>query len=201
MRSRRLFPAVLTLLIVAAMATPAALYAQPQPGPGDTIQWADWSAHYLKKLRDEGKPVFVFVTAQWDLQSIGNEEAALKHADTVKFFKEREIVALRIDTTSDDPAIKEFMSQHGKTAPPLAVYYPPKAKPVVLPDTLNGPKSVTTVIEKADKDAGVVIPQPTPPTPVDPQPTPPVDPQPTPPVDPQPTPPVDPQPTHPVDTQ
>ena len=53
-------------------------------------------------------------------------------------FAERKVVYLKGDWTHADPAISQFLHDHGRDGVPLYVFYPPKGRqPVVLPQVLT----------------------------------------------------------------
>ena len=92
----------------------------------------------LAQLRREGKPVFVYFTADWCLTCKVNEQAAINREDTARHFRAKGIVTLKGDFTRSDPDIARFLTQQGRSGVPLYLYYAPSAaEPEVLPQILT----------------------------------------------------------------
>jgi thiol:disulfide interchange protein len=96
-------------------------------------------------LRGEGRPVFVYFTADWCLTCKVNEKGALERAEVARAFKARNIAVLVGDWTRGDAAIGRFLSRQGRSGVPLYLFYPVKSTvPTVLPQLLT-PGSLTTL--------------------------------------------------------
>lgn len=91
----------------------------------------------LATLRAEGKPVFVYFTADWCVTCKINEAAGLEREGTAKLFADKGITVLRGDFTKRDPAIARFLSVHGAAGVPLYLYYPKVGEPQKLPQILT----------------------------------------------------------------
>jgi thiol:disulfide interchange protein len=91
----------------------------------------------LATLRAEGKPVFVYFTADWCVTCKINEAAVLEREETAKLFADKGITALRGDFTKRDPAIARFLSTHAAAGVPLYLYYPKGGEPQKLPQILT----------------------------------------------------------------
>jgi thiol:disulfide interchange protein DsbD len=92
----------------------------------------------LAALRAEGRPVFVNMTAAWCVTCLLNERVAIATAPVQSAFAAHDIAYLKGDWTRQDPAITDFLRNHGRDGVPLYVYYPPGgAAPVVLPQILT----------------------------------------------------------------
>jgi thiol:disulfide interchange protein DsbD len=67
-----------------------------------------------------------------------NERIALSSDTVKKAFADRNVAYLKGDWTRADPAISEFLRQHGRDGVPLYVLYPANGgAPVVLPQILT----------------------------------------------------------------
>ena len=91
----------------------------------------------LAALRAEGRPVFVYFTADWCLTCKVNEKAAIDRAETEAAFKAANVATLVGDWTNADATITRFLNAHGVSGVPLYLYYPkgggePKTLPQVL---------------------------------------------------------------------
>lgn len=98
-----------------------------------------WSAEALAEMRAAGQPVFVDVTADWCITCIANERTVL-HTDEVRAaFREAGVAYMVADWTNYDPAIADFLRQHGRNGIPLYVLYPadPDGEAQVLPQLLR----------------------------------------------------------------
>jgi len=98
----------------------------------------------LAQARASGKPVFVYMTADWCLTCKVNEGAAIERDETAAAFKQGGVVVLRGDWTRRDPAITRYLTAQGAAGVPLYIWYPPGGgAPQQLPqvltvDTLTG---------------------------------------------------------------
>lgn len=91
----------------------------------------------LAKLRAEGRPVFVYFTADWCVTCKINEAAVLETADTAKLFADNNVTVLRGDFTRRDPAIVRFLYQQQAVGVPLYIYYPKGVEGKKLPQLLT----------------------------------------------------------------
>jgi len=98
-----------------------------------------WSRETLHSLRASGTPVFVDVTADWCITCLANEQAVLFTDDMTAAFAEAGVTYMVADWTNYDPAIGEFVREHGRNGIPLYVMYPGdlQSEPVMLPQLLT----------------------------------------------------------------
>ena len=98
-----------------------------------------WSREALHSLRASGTPVFVDVTADWCITCLANEQAVLFTDDMTEAFAEAGVTYMVADWTNYDPAIGEFVREHGRNGIPLYVMYPGdlQSEPVMLPQLLT----------------------------------------------------------------
>ena len=101
----------------------------------------------LSKLRAEGKPVFVYFTADWCVTCKINEAAVLETADTAKLFADNNVAVLRGDFTRHDPAIARYLYQQQAVGVPLYLYFPKGAEGKKLPQLLTGATLTEAVAE------------------------------------------------------
>jgi len=98
----------------------------------------------LAELRKQGRPVFLYFTADWCLTCKVNEKAAIERSEVAKAFAEKKIVVMVGDWTRGDPAISRFLGQHGRSGVPFYLFYPagggePRELPQILtPGLLAG---------------------------------------------------------------
>lgn len=118
------------LLVLPAVTAPAAASAA-------VLGAEPFSEARLAALRAEGRPVFVYFTADWCVTCKVNEKAVLDREDVAAAFDEHDVAVLVGDWTNGDAAISRFLEKHGRSGVPLYLYYPP-GKPVqVLPQILT----------------------------------------------------------------
>jgi DsbC/DsbD-like thiol-disulfide interchange protein/cytochrome c biogenesis protein CcdA/thiol-disulfide isomerase/thioredoxin len=91
----------------------------------------------LASLRQQGKSVFVYFTADWCVTCKITEAAVLEREATAKLFKAKDIAVLRGDFTRRDPAIARFLASHGQAGVPLYLYYPKGREAKLLPQILT----------------------------------------------------------------
>ncbi|ACE85165.1 protein-disulfide reductase DsbD family protein [Cellvibrio japonicus] len=101
--------------------------------------WQAYSPELLQSLRDQGRPVFVNLTADWCLTCLANERVTLD-TDTVKtLFAEHQVAALKGDWTNTDPQITQLLQEYGRSGVPLYLWFPADrpGKADVLPQLLT----------------------------------------------------------------
>jgi len=114
-------------LIAAALAV-LALVVLPRPAPpaatSDSLLAArPFSEKALAEARAAGKPVFVWMTADWCLTCKVNEQVAIEREDTRAAFEKAGVVVLRGDWTRRDPEITRYLTAQGAAGVPLYVWY------------------------------------------------------------------------------
>ena len=130
-----LLPALAVLIAIEAV-WPIA----PASSAGRQLASADeaYSPARLDVLRREGRPVFVYLTADWCLTCKVNEAAAIDRAATRAAFAKRNVAVLRGDWTDGDRAVGALIESFGRAGVPLYIYYPAKGgEPRLLPQLLT----------------------------------------------------------------
>jgi thiol:disulfide interchange protein len=133
---------------LAALVIAAGLVAMVPRDPAVAAKLAAGSEKFsearLADLRKEGRPVFLYFTADWCLTCKVNEKAAIERSEVTKAFANKHVVTMVGDWTRGDPAISRFLSAHGRSGVPFYLYYPagggePRELPQILtPGLLAG---------------------------------------------------------------
>ncbi|EGF92563.1 cytochrome C biogenesis protein transmembrane region family protein [Asticcacaulis biprosthecium C19] len=129
---------VVTAVVVTAF---AAAHALPPTSKATTVAPIDHIAfgmNQLTRLRAEGKPVLVDMTAAWCVTCKVNEVRVLYTPEVADAFKTTGTTYMVGDWTNQDPEISRYLTLFGRSGVPLYVYYGPnKAEPKVLPQMLD----------------------------------------------------------------
>ena len=121
---------------VASKALPDAT-DQARTEMSDALGAQPYSETRLATLRAQGKPVFVYFTADWCVTCKVTEAAVLETADTAKLFTDNNVIVLRGDFTRHDPAIARFLYKQQAVGVPLYMFYPRGAEGQKLPQLLT----------------------------------------------------------------
>ncbi|HEY5721722.1 MAG TPA: thioredoxin family protein [Allosphingosinicella sp.] len=140
----RFAPAALALALAPALA-PAAVAPSLARARG-LLQAKPFSEARLARLRSEGRPVFVYFTADWCLTCKVNEAAALETEAVAEAFKRRDVAILVGDWTRGDADIGRFLQSHGRAGVPLYLWYAPGKEAEILPQILT-PGTVTALAD------------------------------------------------------
>ena len=109
----------------AATSAPAGLAAQP------------YTPARLAALRSAGKPVFLYMTADWCLTCKVNEKGAMSSAAVAAAFKAKGITVLEGDWTRGDAVISKWLAGRGRAGVPVYVFYSTDGKDRELPQILT----------------------------------------------------------------
>jgi DsbC/DsbD-like thiol-disulfide interchange protein/cytochrome c biogenesis protein CcdA len=128
--------AILGISVAALLIMDNATTVAPAPQPMKNGSLAFDEAR-LAALRAEGKPVFLYFTADWCVTCKVNEKAAIGRTETSTAFAKAGIQTMVGDYTRRDADITRFLAKHGRSGVPLYLYYPPNADARVLPQILT----------------------------------------------------------------
>jgi thiol:disulfide interchange protein DsbD len=152
-RVRRIAHSAALAAMLAALAVLSGIAASPAAPAGLAAEAGveRFSAERLAALRDQGRPVFVNMTAAWCVTCLVNERMALAQPPVRQAFAASGVAYLKGDWTLQDAAITRFLHSLGRDGVPLYVLYPPAhGAPVVLPQILTE-ASVLAALERMDK--------------------------------------------------
>lgn len=124
---------MLALLIVLPQ-----FYAPAAARDAGLLDARPFSEAALADARAEGRPVFVYFTADWCLTCKVNEGAAIERETTRAAFEKAGARVLVGDWTRRDEAITRFLTAQGAAGVPLYLWYPAGAQaPRQLPQVLT----------------------------------------------------------------
>ena len=127
-------PAALVLAAIVVVAVPK----QPQGAARVPIGAEAWSDAAVARHLANGKPLFVYFTADWCLTCKANEAAAIDRDATRAAFRQAGVKILVGDWTNGDPAITRLLESRGRAGVPLYLWYEPgKPEPEELPQILT----------------------------------------------------------------
>jgi suppressor for copper-sensitivity B len=121
---RRRLGGVAAALLV-AFAAPAVLPAPSQPNQPDSALWRSFDQPEIDRLVQQGKIVFVDVTADWCLNCKVNERLVLQSDEIFRRLSRPDIVAMRADWTRPNEAITAFLRGFGRYGIPFYAVYGP----------------------------------------------------------------------------
>lgn len=141
-------------LIFAAFALPAAYAEQRSDTAQSILSPQSFSEAALAEARASGRPVFLWFTADWCVTCKVNEKVAIEREATRNAFEQAGVVAMVGDWTQRDPAITQFLAQHGAAGVPLYLWYEPDAEAEQLPQVLT----TGLLAERAARDRAATAP-------------------------------------------
>ncbi len=143
----RLGGAAVALLL--AFAAPVILPVPSRPDLPDSGLWRSFDRPAIDRLVQQGKIVFIDVTADWCLNCKVNERLVLLSAEVFNRLSRPDIVAMRADWTRPSDAITTFLRDFGRYGIPFyAVYGPATPDGQPLSEILT-PGEVLTALGKA----------------------------------------------------
>lgn len=137
---RRYAPlALLALLVLVAPLLLARLPADTaaKATEGAALSAIPFTPEKLAELQQQRKPTFLYFTADWCLTCKVNEKGALSSARVADDFRRAGITVMVGDWTKPDPAIAQFLADHGRAGIPLYLYYAPNGDVAELPQLLT----------------------------------------------------------------
>lgn len=141
-----------TVLALAIIAGPLLSPATPKSDAGQLSQ--PYSPALLTQLRQQGKPVFLNITADWCITCLANEKTTLSSEKVKQALKQAGMTYLKGDWTNRNPQITELLKQYGRTGIPLYIIYGQgySLRGELLPQILTV-DTVVSAIEAASRPA------------------------------------------------
>ena len=123
--------------LVVVIAAVARIPASPTTRIASPSGAEPWSEARAASYVGQGKPVFVYFTADWCLSCKVNEATSIDRDEVRDAFRKAGVEVLAGDWTNGDPAITRFLESQGRAGVPLYLWYAP-GKPVEqLPQVLT----------------------------------------------------------------
>ncbi len=118
-------------IIAVVIAVAAGLAFLPEP-PAELISWQKYDADSIKAARTEGRPVLIKFTADWCLSCQVVEKVVYSRQDIVKLIEEKNIFAVKADTTTKDmPATLALKNIYNEPGVPVSMLFMPgKDEPI-----------------------------------------------------------------------
>ena len=152
---RRVLASTCTVLALGGLASPLLKTTDISTQP----LWQAYSPSKLAELRQQGKPVFINITADWCITCLANEKVTLNTEQVKQAIETTGTTYLKGDWTNRNPEITKLLKQYGRNGIPLYLAYPANSleEGIVLPQILTIDTVVTalTNASKASKLADI----------------------------------------------
>jgi suppressor for copper-sensitivity B len=142
--------AMLALAAVIGLGVQATARGNRAPAAtASAVDWQPFDRREIARLVSADKTVLVDVTADWCLTCKVNKSLVLENGAIAERIASGDIVAMRADWTTPDPAIAEYLASFGRYGIPFnAVYGPAAPAGLALPELLSL-EAVETAIREA----------------------------------------------------
>ena len=134
-RPQARFAIILALVVVLAAVTRIPM--SPTARVSSIAGAEPWSEVLVAEHLQQGRPVFVYFTADWCLTCKANEVTAIDRSEVRDAFRQAGVRVVAGDWTNGDPAITRFLESRGRAGVPLYLWYRPGAEPEELPQILT----------------------------------------------------------------
>jgi suppressor for copper-sensitivity B len=148
---RRALPAAVAVLVAATLASPLVLGGGGKSTAQADLQgaWRALDEAAIARLVDEGKTVFVDVTADWCITCQVNKRLVIDTERMRERLRDPDVVTMRGDWTRPDENIARYLRGFGRYGIPFnAVYGPGAPEGLALPEILSI-EAVTQALDRA----------------------------------------------------
>jgi thiol:disulfide interchange protein DsbD len=112
--------------------------AAPATASGYSLKWEHWSPEAVAAARAAGRTIYVDFTARWCATCQTNKAAVFSSGAVLAALEKGNVLLLKADWTSRDPAITAELAKWNRSAVPFnLIYQPGQAEPTVLPELLT----------------------------------------------------------------
>ena len=131
--------AVAAALFVLVLAGGASAHSGGGAGPGmeRVLNWVPFDPVQALTLAEEGRLVFVDVTADWCATCKVNERLVLETEETAALFARYDVVAMQADWTNRNDGIARYLASFGRYGIPFYALYRPNQAPHVFSELLR----------------------------------------------------------------
>lgn len=149
----RLAPAAIAVLAVVAFASPQLAGTRVgESGLGGAV-WQPFDEAAIPGLVQDGKIVFVDVTAEWCVTCIVNKKLVLDRGETARVLRSDNVVAMQADWTNPDEAIAGYLARNNRFGIPFNIIYGPVApNGLILPELLKEKVVMETFNQAAGRE-------------------------------------------------
>jgi suppressor for copper-sensitivity B len=123
--------------------------ATPSAAAVSGIAWIPFSPVALAAALDDGKTVFVDVTADWCITCKVNKAAVVEHGEVARRLAAGRVVAMRADWTRPDDVITRYLASFGRYGVPFNAVYGPAAKDGIALSELLGEAEILAALDRA----------------------------------------------------
>jgi len=117
---------------------PKSAEAAPATPGGYVLKWEHWSPEAVAAARAAGRTIYVDFTARWCATCQTNKAAVFSSREVLATLATKNVLLLKADWTSRDPAITEELAKWNRSAVPFnLIYAPNRSEPTVLPELLT----------------------------------------------------------------
>ena len=129
------------IIILLLTCHPIVKQATAAPDNEFGVQWIEWSPQKIRNLRAEGRPIFVFYTADWDITSAINKKRVFTSQGSKKLkskLKEHNVAIVEANWTTMSQEITDDLARFDRVNIPVTLFYPSDASqaPYILDDVL-----------------------------------------------------------------
>jgi len=128
----------------------------PDASAAESLEWRAFDPAQVRTELGEGRPVFVYFTADWCLTCKVNERMVLADARVRAELEQLEFSIFKADWTRRDETIRTELARFGRAGVPMYLVYSPEAptRPALLPELLTVDLLVDALREAAPRGAG-----------------------------------------------
>ncbi len=138
---------LLLVIIILSFTLPVKISNQIEPVTHEL--WEDFKPEHIKSLVENGKIVFVDVTADWCLTCKVNKLLVLDNSEIKEAFLKNGVVAMRANWTNHDENISRYLMEYERAGIPFNIIYGPGAPDGIILSELLSKKEVLDTLKKA----------------------------------------------------
>lgn len=116
---------------------------------GANNDWQRFDENLIPPLLEQGRVIFVDVTADWCITCQFNKHNILLSGQAVQLFNDWDVALMQADWTRYDEDITHYLHKHQRAGIPLYVVYGPKAKQGIILSEILTFQEINRAILKA----------------------------------------------------